>query len=227
MRYLSYFLLFSSLMWSVTTSASIVITGTRVIYPSDAKNVSVHVSNEGKQPALIQSWIDKGEQQTRPEKITVPFLLNPPINRIEPGKGQTLKIQALSPSLPTDRESIFWLNVLEIPPVSKDLKSKNYIQIAFRSRIKLFYRPAGLEGASDSASKLQWSPVSDGIRAYNPTPFYISLIKVKIGNKSLDGQMIAPFSSAVFKTTYAKGANTLIASSLNDYGAIINNQYSF
>lgn len=37
--------------------------------------------------------------------------------------------------LPVDRESVFWLNVKEIPKKSAE---ENVLQIAVRSRIKLF-----------------------------------------------------------------------------------------
>jgi len=48
--------------------ASIVITGTRVVYPSDAKEVSVKLSNKGKSPVLIQSWIDDGNTKSKPDQ---------------------------------------------------------------------------------------------------------------------------------------------------------------
>ncbi|PJI52023.1 molecular chaperone EcpD, partial [Methylobacterium radiotolerans] len=51
--------------------------------------------------------------------------------------------------MPQDKESVFWLNVLEIPP--KDKANQNLLQMAFRSRIKLFYRPAGLKGKAEDA----------------------------------------------------------------------------
>jgi chaperone protein EcpD len=57
--------------------------------------------------------------------------------------------------VPQDRESVFWLNVLEIPP--KPVGKANHIQLTVRSRLKLFYRPAGLAGSPKAAvAQLRW-----------------------------------------------------------------------
>lgn len=41
-------------------NASIVLDGTRVVYPAGKKEVTVTVSNQNNNPVLIQSWIDSG-----------------------------------------------------------------------------------------------------------------------------------------------------------------------
>lgn len=125
-------------------NASIVLDGTRVVYPAGKKEVTVTVSNQNNNPVLIQSWIDSGNPDDAASQNT-PFILTPPINRIDAGKAQTLRISYLgSATLPTDRESVFYLNVLEVPAKAKDMDEKSKLNIAFRSRIKLFYRPNDL-----------------------------------------------------------------------------------
>ena len=74
------------------TMANIVITGTRVIYPSDEKEVTVKLENKGKGPVLIQAWIDDGDINATPDSLRVPFVISPPLNRVDPEKGQTLRI---------------------------------------------------------------------------------------------------------------------------------------
>ncbi len=59
--------------WASSSTANIVITGTRVIYPSDAKNVSVQLTNVGDSPSLVQAWIDDGDANTPPEKFKRPL----------------------------------------------------------------------------------------------------------------------------------------------------------
>ena len=62
--------------------------------------------------------------------------------------------------LPTDRESVFWLNILDVPPmpVTKNADDANYMQLAIRSRMKLFYRPSGLPGSPfTAADKVTWT----------------------------------------------------------------------
>jgi len=201
--------------------ASVVITGTRVIYPADAREVSVKLNNKGKRPVLIQSWIDDGDVKAKPETIHVPFVLTPPINRVEPGKGQTLRISYTRQTLPEDRESIYWLNVLEIPAKDPALKQENYLQMAFRSRIKLFFRPTKLEGnANDTAKKIIWRKKGAGITGKNPTPYYASLISITINGKKIDADMIAPFAENTFNISGATGEK-ISGIYVNDFGAIV------
>ena len=69
--------------------ANVVLSGTRVIYPETEKEVTLKVNNKGKTPVLIQSWIDTGNANASPDSISSPFLLTPPMNIIDPEKGQT------------------------------------------------------------------------------------------------------------------------------------------
>jgi chaperone protein EcpD len=210
-------------LFSVTAHASIVITGTRVVYPSNSKEVSVKVSNKGLAPVLIQSWMDNGDTKATPDKIKVPFVLTPPINRVEAGSGQTLRIRALPNSLPNDKESIFWLNVLEIPAKPKDQLAvkDNYLQVAFRTRIKLFYRPSGLSGSPKAAvTDLQWTGTGSGLHVKNASPYYISLVDVSAGSKKVDGKMLAPFSEENMALPVTAGSKVK-AEYVNDYGAVI------
>lgn len=220
-RFSLIFSCFATLMFATATvSASVVISGTRVIYPSDAREVSVKLSNVGKKPVLIQSWVDNGDSKANPETIHVPFVLTPPINRVEAGKGQTLRISQTGEALPTDRESIFWLNVLEIPAKDPQLKNENHLQMAFRSRIKFFYRPVNLAGSANSAvTTFKWTTDGNQIIATNPGPYYVSFVTLSVKNKKVEGKMVAPFSSESFGLSSAKG-DEITGEFVNDYGAI-------
>jgi len=134
------FLISCLLTYAMTTSAfaSVTIIGTRVIYPASEKEVTVRLDNRGDQPALVQAWIDNGNPNEAVDKINVPFVLLPPVFRMEANKGQTLRIVFTGANLPANKESIFWLNVLDIPPRDKSLANQNQLQMAIRSRIKLF-----------------------------------------------------------------------------------------
>lgn len=214
--------LFSAVL-SVSSYASVIISGTRVIYPSDQKELTVKLDNVGKSPVLVQSWIDNGDADARPEKIQVPFILTPPINRIEAKKGQTLRLSYSGTPLPANKESVFYLNVLEIPAKDKNLQSSNLLQMAFRSRIKLFFRPVGLTGnANDAVKALNWRASSNGVTASNPTPYYVSLVDVALGGKKVEGQMVPPGGSQSFALPGVGAGSQLAISSVNDYGAIVN-----
>lgn len=212
----------ASVLLAAPAVASIVITGTRVIYPSDAKEVSVKLNNAGKLPVLVQSWIDKGDANAKPESIKVPFILTPPINRVEAGKGQTLRISYTGEALPTDKESVFWLNVLEIPAKSKVSTAENYLQMAFRSRIKFFYRPVGLQGdANEAAKAVTWTAKGNTLLANNPTPYFVSFVTLSTSGKKIEGSMVAPYSALTVKLSGHAGSK-VSGEYVNDYGAIRN-----
>jgi chaperone protein EcpD len=223
-NYFSAFYLFlftGVLLVSCQVNASIVITGTRVIYPAGERAVSVKLNNNGTLPVLMQSWIDDGDASKKPDDSTAPFIVTPPINRINPDKGQTLRVTYTGKPLPTDRESVFWLNVLEVPTRHEARPGENYIQVAFRTRIKLFYRPAGLAGKSlEAPAALVWQSSGGKLTAINNTPWYVSVASLSAGSKKAEGRMIAPRSQESFPLSVARGS-TLRFEAVNDYGAVM------
>ncbi|MEN2468965.1 fimbria/pilus periplasmic chaperone [Burkholderia sp. GS2Y] len=218
--------------------ASVVIGGTRVIYGAGESEVTLKLSNAGQAPALVQSWVDAGDVRSAPSNIKVPFTVTPPIARIDPSKSQTLRIVYTGEPLPEDRESVFWLNVLEVPPKASAADADmNRIQLAFRSRIKVFYRPDKLKGSSaDAPAQLTWRLTQvDGkpaIEAHNPTPFHVSLTMISVqsgGRRAIfdDGGMVGPGATRAFPlkgdAPDAAGA-TVHFTALNDYGGAVSSE---
>lgn len=217
-------------------SAGVVITGTRLIYPAGQKEITVKLDNAGTQPALTQSWLDTGNVESTPTQSKAPFLISPPVARIDPGKGQTLRVMFTGAAMAQDKESVFWLNVLDIPPRPQDGGDMNILQMAFRSRIKLFYRPEKLVGtASEAIEQVQWrvAPARNGqgweLHAFNPSAFHVSLIELELvdGGKrerSEDG-MIAPGETRAFPLSALKARPGAAAhvqfNAINDYGALV------
>lgn len=165
--------------------AGIVVGGTRVIFPANEREVTIKITNEGTAPALVQAWVDSGGQNESPTHIDVPFTLTPPLFRLDAGKGQTLRMMQTGEPMPTDKESLYWLNVLEVPPKATD-EDTNKIQLAFRTRIKVMYRPAGLAGsATEARDKLTWAfqqrePGKYELVATNPTPYVVNVGSVSL-----------------------------------------------
>ena len=156
------------------TCADIVISGTRVIYPQSAKDVTVKMENRGTKPLLVQSWLDDGRDTVNPQELKLPFIVTPPVSRIDPSKGQTVRITWTQQPLAQDRESLFWFNVLEVPPKAKDGDSQNVLQLAFRTRIKMFFRPDGLPGdPAIAAGNLKWSQQGTALIANNLSLIHI------------------------------------------------------
>lgn len=105
-----------------------------------------------------------------PDTSTAPFIVTPPINRVDPGKGQTLQISFTGKQLPSDKESVFWLNVLEVPARNSAKKDDNFLQIAFRTRIKLFIGRRRFRKSIEAPDKLEWKTVDGKLQAINKTP---------------------------------------------------------
>lgn len=215
---------------AVSVQAGLVLSGTRVIYPSNESEISLKVENKSALPLLAQSWIDAGNEKSTPETSDVPFMILPPMARIEPNKAQTLRISfTKGHRLPADRETLYWLNVLEVPPKSKG--DGNYLTVAYRNRIKLFYRPAALKGnASESFDKVTWLLHGDKLTGKNPTPYYVNYAGIIVKNDSgvslgeVKGGMIAPNSQQEFtvKSNNNKGiASKIVVKAINDYGAFV------
>lgn len=212
--------------------ANIVILTTRVIYPEKAREVTIRLENKGDIPSLVQSWIDKGNPSADLNKLDVPFILMPPVFRVDAHKGQTLRLAYTGKSLPEDRESIFWLNVLDIPPKSDTaLPDVNTLQMAIRSRIKIFFRPEGLtaQGALSAAQDLAWSlgeKPGSTLTAHNKSNYYINISSAVINvngtkYKSRDGEMLAPGQSHEFTfpaPSPLKNNITLSYTIINDFG---------
>lgn len=204
--------------------SSIVITGTRVIFPASEREVTVKMENKGSGPVLIQSWVDNGDPNSTPETAKAPFLLTPPINRVNAGKGQSLRIRYTGETLPQDKESIFYLNVLEIPPTATgELAEKNLLSMAFRSRLKLFYRPQALiKEARNAPEKVIWNKQGNKITARNITPYHITVAyfsEDKQGEKVIGpGGMLSPGETQTF--TLDRASTRWFPMIINDYGAL-------
>ncbi|HDV6318795.1 TPA: fimbria/pilus periplasmic chaperone [Burkholderia multivorans] len=213
--------------------ASVTLSGTRVVFDANEKEVTIQMTNDGKRPALVQTWIDRGDERASPESIEVPFVITPSIFRVEGGKGQTLRILHTGEPLPADKESLFWLNVLDVPPKAAVDEDANRLQLAFRTRVKLMYRPAGLPGnALDAPSQLKWRVAADADRhpvleATNPTPYVVNLsgVALVVNGKTFDAGVgfVRPGETAAFPIEGAPSAGTaggkVVFSSMDDWGA--------
>lgn len=211
-------------------NAEIIIHGTRAVYPSDAREITLQVTNTGKSPALVQTWIDEGDAKATPDQSKAPFIITPPITRVEAEKGQYLRITSLptANTLSKTQETLFWLNVLDIPPKPSTKNAgdapDNFLQLAIRSRIKFFYRPSGIkEDVALAPEKIQWSSQGNNLLIKNPTPFHITITTISqehLGKKVnilSEGIMLVPFSE---QKIALKNSNIkdMTFTTINDYG---------
>lgn len=195
-------------------AGGIALGATRVVYPQGASQTSLPISNSSPtQRFLINSWIEDANG-----KKDNTFVVTPPLFVSEAKTENTLRIIYAGAALPTDRESLFYLNVKAIPSLDKnETAGKNILQLAILSRIKLFVRPDNLPlDPTDAPQKLTFSHVGTQVQLSNPTPYYITLVNIRSAGHKAQNIMVAPLAAA---TLDASGGQ-ITFQSINDYGAL-------
>ncbi|NBX55416.1 MAG: molecular chaperone [Betaproteobacteria bacterium] len=210
--------------------ADMVIDTTRVIYPEGRREVTLKVTNTAKdKPALVQLWLDDGNPSKSIDEIVTPFNLSPPVARLRAEGSQVVRLTYTGDPLPSDRESVFWFNMLEVPQKSAE---ENKISFAVRTRIKVFYRPKALrEDPATLMDRVTWKVFQkDGqwmAEATNPTPFNMSFFGLSFGQSGNydvlgEGGMVPPLGKATFTVSDAakvtKPYNQFKIDYVNDFG---------
>lgn len=204
-----------------TARAAVHVETTRVIYSGNAASAALTLTNRSTLPYMVQAWLDDGEAMA--EGKTLPILLTPPLMQLSAGEQAVLRAIYSGSGLPQDKESLFWINVQEIPPRSE---ASNVLQVAIRTRIKLFYRPAAVEADLDETARaLQWRLVGSQLQVSNPGPLHITFAELQgqptAGpDKKVDLDMLAPGQSMSVPaaTLDLHDSNLLRFSYINDFG---------
>lgn len=236
--YLRSLLFLSLLLYGCSVDASVVMTNTRVIYPSDAKERTVQLTNNDTFPNVVQIWTDINNPESTPDNADGPFVTLPAIFKMEPKRGQLVRLIYSGDELPNDRESIFYLNFLQIPPVSKDNLGENQMLVMLKHRVKVFYRPTELTTHSAEIHKHMYFDVEyadNGIFVDidNRSAFFASFVDMKItaGNQELKIpiNMVEPKSK---QTVEVKNQQFVLKypikvefTLVNDYGGAVKNEY--
>jgi len=195
-------------------AGGILVGRTRVIYHADKKEASLPLSNKSEvNPYLIQSWIDSSDGKTRG-----PFVVTPPLFRLNAQEDNSLRISYTAGNLPKDRESVFYINIRAIPSTPKN--DKNELTLVVKTRIKLFYRPEGMQGnASDAYKLLTFSRSNGQLRISNPSPYHVVFSFLTVGNSALKNvEMVAPKSQLIVELPKDNIGNSVEWSAINDYG---------
>lgn len=204
---------------SLPATAGVVIGGTRLVYDGAGKEATISVINpEKKSPYLIQSWV---ENQNIADSSKPPFIVTPPLFRLDSGKENLLRVMRTGGNLPQDRESLYWLSIKSIPATNKT--DQNQLLISVKSRIKLIYRPEGLVGDPGEAwKKITFVREGNMLKATNPTPFYISFHTITAGAIDVDlsdSATLPPMNTLSWKLPAGAG-DSVKWKTINDYGGI-------
>lgn len=198
-------------------TAGVIVGGTRVIYNAGQKETSISVRNPEKTaPYLIQSWV---ENASPTDGSKAPFVITPPLFRLDAGQENTLRIVRTGGQLPEDRESLYWLNIKSIPSSTK--AETNQLQISVKTRIKLIYRPAALvANAAEAYKQLTFTRQGNQLQVTNPTAYQIAFYSVKVGGVEIkDPGSIAPFATLSLPLPTA-AYGQVSWQTINDFGGI-------
>jgi len=203
-----------SLLLAPSVKAGVVIGGTRLIYNQDSSQAAISVNNPDNKAYLIQSWVNKDSERDDNDET---FLSTPPIFKLEPKSQNSVRIIYTGKALPQDRESVFWLNIKSIPSTNQN--AQNQLLITVKSKMKLFYRPTGLEGDSATAYKgLSFSSENNKLRILNPSPYNVSIYKISFDGKENKDIAMIPAKGEVDIRNY--NYKSVSWSAINDFGGI-------
>lgn len=194
----------------------------RIIFDGGKDSVSYRMVNTGKLTWLVQAWVED-----MAEKKTNAFIVAPMLYRVEPSSQYTSRI-IKKEQVKEDIESVFWVvsnslpggeKVKEHSPGDKDAK----LNLAFRYKVPLFYRPNSLKNIPQQPESLQWNVNNQGkIKVYNPTKFSAQLQYISIDGKRSEGKgisyIIPPLTGAEINAKGKRG-DSIKYGVINDYGA--------
>jgi len=188
--------------------AGLMADATRVIVPLDAGEQSLQLANLNAYPVMVQAWVDDGALDTGPEDARAPMLVLPPVFRLEAGGQAGLRLLYTGAPLPTDRESMFWLNLYEMPPRPPPEATgvgNAVLTVAVRTQLKVFLRPPGLKvDPFDVIRHLAFTLHHDDggtrIEISNDSPYHATLAALEVGRENrwqaTPPPMVAPFGAA-------------------------------
>lgn len=172
----------------------------RVIYPESAgKGVTLTAYSKASTSYLMQSRVypvdlkTGGPDMAKSGMADMPFIVIPPLARLDARGELTLRIRRNNVPLPSDRESVFFISMKAIPsqrPQEEQSGKEQRMMLTVVSNIKLFYRPKGLSKRAivdtDIASQLRFRREGSQLIAENPTPYWLTFSRLSIGDFNLD-----------------------------------------
>lgn len=175
---------FLPLAASFLAYSGVVVNSTRHLFEEGSREINTQLENKDERPYLIKSWVE-----ATAGRETSSFMVTPPLFRLEGKQINTLRIfpNANISSAPKDRDSVFFFNVMTIPPTKEDEADKNKLQLAVRHRMRLIWRPKAIQhlNVAQEAKKLEWRKSGSKISVKNTTPFFIYFKSVKISGKEI------------------------------------------
>ncbi|WP_127959907.1 molecular chaperone [Serratia microhaemolytica] len=211
---------------SVFAEGGVSFSRNRMVLNEGEKAISISAYNHGEKTYLLQAGVSAKPDQV----VKAPFVVTPPLGRLNPNGTNVLRIIGSGSKLPRDRESVFYFHATTIPAKDVENNEKNtegavgaQLSVAMKVVFKLFYRPKGLPITITQAQSMM-SFVQQGkeIVIKNPTPYHQSFALLKLDGveKELSSSqsMVVPMGEVRIPVD-RKVAN-ITWSLMNDYGGM-------
>ncbi|WP_312691509.1 molecular chaperone [Kosakonia sp.] len=197
-----------ALFWAMMlpVHAGVTASASRVIFTEGQVQQSLMLVNTNDWPVMVQTWVDDGEINPAPGSVKAPFVTVPPMFSLAPQKIQGIRLIYNQSPLPQDRESVFWLNIYEIPPGSpvRSLQEHSVV-LTMNTQLKIFWRPKAIGAPENNATAFSFHAEYIGekleIVCQNRSPWHLSFAAMQVlaADKSyaveqLPDMMTAPYS---------------------------------
>lgn len=203
---------------ATSSQAAFVLNSTRYIFDEKRDNISLQITNESSQEYGGQIWIDNQSQDDK----NVYFVPTPTFFKVAEKSKQVLRILNVNKTLPKNQESLFWINVQEIPKAPKD--GVNALSIALHTQVKMIYRPDQLKEKRQNAEQnIKIINNDNDTVLFNDSPYYFAIVNIKQNGKivNLDENtkskisIFAPFNKVSLNK---KITGDVIVVAFDDYG---------
>ena len=222
------FLLVLSSAFSFSAISGVQVGATRIIYAAQSDEVQLTVQSKNtKASHLVQAWVSNIDDQG-----SAPFIVTPPIVKLNADQEVIFHFIYVegNTALPKDRESAFWANIKFIAGTSENIRDKSKLQLASRTRIKLFYRPTTLSDAdaAQAFQKVIFTREANQLIISNPTAYYVTFnsmsvngVKVEAPKNTLTAltMMVAPFSQINLPVAVSN-KSTIKWNAISDFGSV-------
>lgn len=209
----------ATLAVSGIANSGVVIESVRYLYKEGSREISAQMENKDDGPFLMKSWVEATEGESNSY-----FMVTPPLFRLEGNQKNTVRIfpNAYISNAPTNRDSVYFFNVMSIPPTNDSIEGENKLQLAVRHRMRLLYRPKAIQSldVDNEVTKLEWHKANNKLTIKNPTPFFIYFKSVMINGKQLRETVphIDPFETKVFTLPSGDDSRQVIWAIATDHG---------
>jgi P pilus assembly chaperone PapD len=207
---LARWLLLSMMLCCTRAEAGLMPERTRLVFSQGERELSLRLANTNPHAVVVQSWVDQGEGSQAPDTVQSALFVLPAVQRLSPQAISRVRVLYTGEPLPADRESVFWLNLYEIPLLPDAPGSAPRLLLGLNTQIKVFHRPAGLADPGPQWSdalhfRLQWQAGQWVLVCRNDSPYFASLANLRVSDgrrelvpRAAPDQMAPPYGEQVF-----------------------------